>query len=126
MNPQDVADALRQKPGRERSLPGFLRSRWSDPSRRRPHRLICQENNLAKNGDVKTEFQDPSVVVTNGYIDVDAGENIVDRIRPIRIGVTARKVGAWKPFLDSVASVYRLSLVVNPVQANVRHHCLMD
>jgi hypothetical protein len=73
----------RQKPGRDLSLPGFLRSRWSDPSRRRPHRLICQQNNLAKKGDVKTEFQDPSVVVTNAYIDVDAGEILLIVFAPL-------------------------------------------
>ena len=42
-------------------------------------RLLCsqdddfRENNLAKEGDVVTDAEDPGIRVTNGHIDVDTG-----------------------------------------------------
>ena len=51
---------------------------------------------------------DKRVVVTNGDIDADAGENSVDRLGYVRVFHRVHEV-AWTPDVDSVSGVYRLA-----------------
>ena len=73
--------------------------------------VAVRESNPAKESDVVTQLQDKGVRVTNGHIDVDTGEDLVDCcVGQDHLSHSRKGSGAT---LHSEARVYRLTIVLS-------------